>query len=190
MKINLRKANALQLAINQAINEKPVKFTVSIGRFDDPKKKWIEANTEMNRLLDRKGDLYLALYAVREAIAAANVNAGVSGKLAEMAHTDKAIESYKTMAAITDFSPSDETLLKQWEDLVAEENSPTSYVRRRDAIEVSLVSKVLVDEWNATLAEARLEKQRLSDEILELNVKTEIEIPTEHVEVLKANKLL
>lgn len=190
MKINLRKANALQLAINTAINEKPVKFTVSIGRFDDPKKKWIEANVEMNRLLDRKGDLYLALYAIREAIAMASVNAGVSAKLAEMAHADKAIESYKTMANITDFSPADDTLLKQWQDLVVEENSPTSYVRRRDAIEVSLVSKVLVDEWSATLADARIEKQRLSDEILELNVKTEIEISSDYVEMLKANKLL
>ena len=160
------------------------------SRFEKPSVKFLEGNADLVKSKHRRGKLLSALYAIRKAVSHASVSSGVSDLLADMAHWDKIIEFDKVTAGIKDYSPSEEMLTEQWNDLVKEENGQNAYHRRRESIEVSLISKDDVAEAIANLANARIEKQKVSDMLLDLNVKTEIEITDEHIHVLKANSLI
>ena len=188
MKINLRKANALQLAITQAINETEVKTSVSISRFDLAPTKFVSARSDHKAAIQKKFDLIDALYEVRGLISAAGELASVPFILAQMAAVEKKIAIVTPLAAVKEFAPDPNTLRDQHQDMKSEVVGQNAYHRRRDEIDVNIIEAT--DEYVAKLAELRREKQRLSDELLQKNVTNEVTLPTKVVETLKEHHLV
>lgn len=189
MNINLRKANALQLAIKQAIKETEVKTTVTISRFDNPLTKHSEARAEHEIAVKKKDVLVDALYAIRKLTAQAGTVAGVSDVLADIAEVDEQIGVVKPLADIKEFAPkNDEVLQAQFDDMKNEQQGQNVYHRRRDSIDVCLIHEA--DNLVKVLADLRLKKQKLSDDLLERNVKTEITLTSEIVITLKKFNLV
>lgn len=188
MKINLRKANALQLAVKQAIHNLPVETTVTISRFENPHEKFTKARAEHLENRDKKIALILAVYRLRDIVAVAGIQAGVSHSLTDMAAIDKMVEMIAPLAAIKEFAPEGDVFLAQFDDMKNEPHLANTYHGRRNEIVVSLITKK--DDYEKILAESRRSKQQLSDELLEKNVQTVIELPEDLVQVFKAHGLL
>ena len=186
--MNIRKAHALQLAITQQVGKIAIEIGVSISRFDSAQPKFYEARAKHAAALQKKFALIDALYEVRSLISVANESAGVPVLLARMAAVDKKITVVAPLAETKEFAPSMETLRAQHQDLVKEEQTPNSYVRRREEITVNLVRPE--DGYVKLLADLRRQKQSLSDELLAANVKTEIVLPVALEKTLKAHDLV
>lgn len=184
MKITLRKADALKKSITEAINGISLDTTVSIGRYDDPKKIFDEAVRNFARDFDKKTDLTKVLYDIRADVSAANDVSGISDILAEIATIDKTIAILKPLSQTAKFSPAPEVLETQHADLKAELAPVEQYRSRRESFEVSIVDRNQVQNWLGIINVGRKQKQDLSDKLLELNVQTEIELQPEVEDIL------
>lgn len=184
MKITLRKADALKKSINEAISGITLSTTVSIGRFDDPKKIFDEAVREFQKNFTKKADLTQVLYSIRAAVSSANDSAGISDILAEVASIEKSIGILKPLAAVVKFSPDTDVLIAQHEDLKAEPTPTSHYGSRRETFDVSIVDRNQVQNWLGVINTARKQKQDFSDKLLELNVQNGIELAQETEEIL------
>jgi hypothetical protein len=188
MEINLRKANALQLSIKQAIKEIRLNNRISISRFEDPIARKNEGLKELQDALLNKRRLTIVLYKIRRDVARVG-NKHVSDLLAAIAETDDLIEIIKGLAAVTDFAPvNDDALHAAWADMVNEPHGLNQYQRRRDEIEVNLTPKD--NDYAKQVADLRKYKQELSDKLLAVNVKADIELDEQTVATLKAHNLI
>lgn len=189
MNISLRKAAALQTAINDLT--KGFKFEVSaeINEFQDP-------TTEMDRVaavlktnIARRDGLVGALYEIRSAVNHANYGAGINDKLAAVARLEKDIQFYQGLAG-------NETSL----DLVVV-NGKLDKIRARpadarsvygfdDKVTSSVLKSTDLDEFRKAVSVAKKQKQKIQDELLEANIRNQVELSAATVAVLTAEGLL
>lgn len=191
MKINLRKADALQKAITEEINSTDIPTVVSIGRFDDPEKVFGEAVQKYSDNYDKKISLYGVLYEIRNLVGIAKAKAGIDEVLTDMALLDKVVSWTKPLSQATEFAPDLLSLLERHKDLKEEKVPEGRFgVQRREHIAVPVISKAFADNLKNEIANAKRERQNFSDKLLDLNVKSEIELDEEDVEILRQYKLI
>ena len=116
MKISLRKANAIQLLINEQINT-PFVGAVSINKFDDPLVVVEQAGAEFIDTLNKKFDLIEVLYKIRSQVAVVGQVAGVADLLTQQAFLSKKEAFLKQLAGTTKYAPTKEQLDAQLADL-------------------------------------------------------------------------
>lgn len=185
MKVSLRKANAIQLTINEEINSTPLETTVSIGRFDTPQVVMTGAVSKLNDAYIKRIDLTKAIYAIRKLIASANQISGISDLLTDMAHIQATVKFSKPLSAVTQYAPDAAVLAAQHHDLTEEKAPERGYGSRRDSISVALVEQKFAEQMKDQLIGLRKTQQTISDKILELNIKTEIELNEDTAMLLK-----
>ena len=95
MNITLRKANALQNAIQEHLKTIEVKTSVSLNEFQNPQPVLSTARDSLLANDQRRANLTMALYVIRALVGKQNVNAGVSDLLARAAYLDKRIGQLK-----------------------------------------------------------------------------------------------
>jgi hypothetical protein len=176
MKITLRKADAIQKLINEKINESPLATKVTINRFDVPVEKFDQAVAKFKKVYDQKVVLLEVLYVIRKKVATAGAKAGIADLLAERALLDKSVLLLKPLADMEEFAPSVGTLALQHEDLLNDKGDASRFHGRRESFDVSIVDRNEVTTWVEMIAQSRKAKQTLSDKLLDLNVRTEIEL--------------
>ena len=98
MNVTLRKASALQNAINDTIKGIKLETTVQVNEFQNAEAVIATANTTLNKNLARKIALTNALYAIRSAVGEAN-SVKVDSLLALVANTEKNIQIYTELAS-------------------------------------------------------------------------------------------
>jgi tmRNA-binding protein len=91
MNISLRKANAIQASINDAIRSIKITTRVEINEFQDAKTEMVTANNTLFANDVRRQKLLLSLYNIRSLVGTANVQSGIDTKLATAAFIDKRI---------------------------------------------------------------------------------------------------
>jgi hypothetical protein len=190
MKLTLRKANALQLLINEQLSATNVPVSVNVGKYDEPIKAVIAAAGIHTAALNKKKELLAVLYSIRVKVATVSHNAGVGDILSEVAHIDKLSEVLKPLATTTQFAPSEEVLLAAHEDLKKDQPNVNSYGARRDAFTTGIVPVGWIPGYATEVKELRLRKQSLSDKLLELNIKNEIELTANEEEILKKHDVI
>lgn len=190
MKITLRKADAIQKLINEKINESPLATKVTINRFDVPSEKFDQAVAKFKKVYAQKVVLLEVLYVIRKKVATAGAKAGIADLLAERALLDKSVLLLKPLADMEEFAPSVGTLALQHEDLVEEKSGKSEYRGRRESFEVSIVDRNEVSTWTQMISESRKAKQALSDRLLDLNVRTEIELEPDVEQVLHKHGII
>lgn len=189
MKINLRRAAALQTAMQDLIRNINVDLTVRLNEFQDPNAV-LEAKTKELTLADgRRNDLLVTLYTLRAQVALANASSGISGALARAAYTDKRIEHLSQMAT-SDVQLDMTVIAGKLEKIRARKDDSGRGMFRDDEVTTGLLPREAVDRVREILRDMKKQKQAINDEILELNVRTEVELTPEVVEVLQRENLV
>jgi hypothetical protein len=174
MSINLRRAAALQKSIQDAIHEIPLVTQIKVNEFQEPEAEIAEHRAQLERNLQRRSDLTQALYEIRAQVGVAN-SVGVDQRLTEIARLDREIQDLQKVTQNVQPRQSVSVLSGQLTKIRESKNEARMY-GYDSTVETSVVTSSELDYYRRQIQERRRQRQRLQDEILELNVKTEIDI--------------
>ena len=189
MKLTLRKANALQLLINEQIASTSIQTQVSVGKYDNPTAAVIHAGEIFLLTLEKTRSLLAVLYSIREKVAKSSHSAGVSAILSEVAHIDKLSAVLKPLANLSSFAPTEEVLLAAHADL-KKDVPQTSYSQPKNSFTTGAIPPNWLPGYVKEVSDLRKRKQSLSDKLLELNITHEIELSSAEEETLKKYDLI
>jgi len=191
MNITLRKANAVQNSINDAIKGIKVEKNIDLNEFQDVAVELKKANDALFAADARRQKLLLALYNIRGLVGTANAASGIDTNLAKAAFVDKRIgqlEEIASLQAMTDVAVIVGKLDKIKND--KGETSRRSIYGYSDTVNTTVVSQEQINQTKAEILNLKKQKQKLNDEVLELNIKTEIPLSDEVVATLTAEGLI
>jgi hypothetical protein len=192
MEINLRKANAIQAEIRRAINAVEVKPTVAVTEFTQDVAAEVNGASVVYQLgIQRKEQLFNALYNIRKSVAEANATAGINGILTEVQGIEAVMAVFSGVANQSVAKPLDELTAR----LEKMRNAPSSersmlYGDRYTNVEASVVTNEVVANAKAKVKELKRQRQNLQDKLLTLNVNTLITVKDEDLAVLKDEGIL
>jgi hypothetical protein len=191
MEITLRKANAVQNSINEAIRGIKITTNIELNEFQNVEAELKKANDLLIANDSRRQKLLLSLYNIRGLVGTANAASGIDLALAKAAFIDKRIGQLQEFAdsqAITDLTVITGKLdkIKNHEN----ENSRRSIYGYVDTVSTSVVGQGQIDEAKNEIKNLKKQKQKLNDEVLELNIKTNIPLSDDVVATLTAEGLL
>jgi hypothetical protein len=190
MKITLRKANAVQLSINDALKSIDTVTNIRVNEFQDAEREIRQASEKLFSNLNRKEKLNIALYEIRKAVGRANAQVGIDDKLADIAHLDKGIQLYSAFVT-AEVRESPVVLTGKLEKIRnRKDDSRVTLYGREDDVTTSILSEDDVAGFKRVVAKAKKSKQKIQDEVLELNVRTEIEVSAETAATLEAEGLI
>lgn len=187
MKLTLRKANAVQAAINEAIKGLDLSTSVTLNEFEDVQEQISNVRERFWKNAAIRNSLVTALYEIREKVSAANAASGIDSMLASVALFEKQIGHNNQLA-----SKGAQTalrVLKGQIQKVAEAKDEGYGYSRRDVV-TSIFTEEEVEKFRNNALKFKREKQRLQDTLLEMNVRTEIELTQETVDVLAETGIL
>jgi hypothetical protein len=184
MNITLRKANAIQNAIQQLIKSINLKTNIDISEFQNPDQEIRIAKENFYKLDSRRNDLLEAFYHIRSLVGQENAISGISLNLSKIAYIDKRIgqlEQITNSQVETDIS----VIKGKLEKLKVSEDR-----YGRDCISTSIIGREVIESTLGAISLLKKEKLAMSDKVLELNIKTEISLSDSHVELLKLEGIL
>jgi hypothetical protein len=191
MNITLRKANAVQNSINETVKNIKVELTVEINEFQNVEDTLSKVNNELIANDGRRQNLTMALYNIRALVGTANAASGIDTALAKAAFIDKRIGQLEQLASGTEITPL-EVIKGKLEKIKNDkgENSRRSIYGYSDTISTGVLSKEQIAQAKTEILNLKKQKQKLNDEILELNIKTEIPLGDDTVATLQAEGLI
>lgn len=188
MNITLRKANALQNAINDALKHIDVKVKVSLNEFEDAEGVIAGSAAEAKKNLARKVDLTNALYTIRSAVGASNHLVGVDAKLTELARIEKQIQLYSAYIG-TEVREASAVIAGKLKKL-SEAEAKSRIYGYGDTVDTSVFTADDVAGFRAVVANLKKQKQSLQDAVLEANVRNEVVLDEAVVKTLQAEGLV
>ena len=191
MNITLRKANAVQNSINDTIKGIKVDFTVELNEFQDVEAAITKANSDLVTNDGRRQKLTMALYNIRALVGTANAASGINTALAKAAFIDKRIGQLEELAKATEITSLD-VIKGKLEKIKNDkgENARRSIYGYGDTVSTSVLGREQIAQAKAEVLNLKKQKQQLNDEVLELNIKTEIPLSEDVVASLQAEGLL
>jgi hypothetical protein len=188
MNITLRKASALQNAINDTLKGLEVTTAATVDEFQDAVAVIAAKRDEVTKTVVRKTALLDVLYAVRKSVATANAGAGITELLADVAQLEKRMQLQIPLASATvQLEPAvlDGRLAR-----LREQTGEARIYRHTSGVETGVFSEAEVSSAKAELADLKKRKQALQDRLLELNVSTTVSLSEKSVIVLQQEGLL
>jgi hypothetical protein len=188
MKITLRKANALQNTIQDHIKTFEIKTSVSLNEFQS-----IEGELSLARGAVVENDLKRArltkaLYGIRARVGRANVESGVSDLLAEAAFVDKRLGHLK---GLTESKAVEEAVVLAGKvEKLRGTDAKTRMYGYNDTVDTGVLTPEQIEGYKADMRRLKKEKQSINDKVLELNVRTEIDLDADTVALLQAEQLV
>jgi len=191
MNITLRKANAVQNSINETVKNIRVDLTIEINEFQNVEDTLSKANNELIVNDGRRQNLTMALYNIRALVGTANAASGIDTALAKAAFIDKRISQLEQLANGTEIT-SLEVIKGKLEKIKNDkgDNTRRSIYGYSDTVSTGILSKEQIAQARTEILNLKKQKQKLNDEILELNIKTEIPLGDDTVATLTAEGLL
>ena len=187
MKLTLRKANAIQTAINEATKALSTDTMVTLNEFQTIPEQIQTVRDQFWKNSETRVGLLTALYEIREKVAQANASAGINDLLTSVAYLEKQI-SYNTMLAGKGSQTAMEVLAGQVNRNAEAKDDAYSYTRR-DVV-TSIFTDAEIEGFKRSAANFKREKQKLQDTLLELNVQTEIVLDESTADFLKRVDIL
>jgi hypothetical protein len=191
MNITLRKANAVQNSINETVKNIRVELAVELNEFQNVEDTISKANNELIVNDGRRQNLTMALYNIRALVGTANAASGIDTALAKAAFIDKRIGQLEQLANGTEIT-SLEVIKGKLEKIKNDkgDNTRRSLYGYSDTVSTGILSKEQIAQAKTEILNLKKQKQKLNDEILELNIKTEIPLGDDTVATLTAEGLL
>jgi hypothetical protein len=187
MQISLRKANAFQIAINEALKGLEFKAEISINEFQDPTKEIEAGSTTFAKNIVRRNDLLAALYEIRKSVSVANSDTGIDARLADVARFDKDIAFF---AAYLKTAPRTELKVITGKLDKIRNREGESYSYHSSEVATSIFNQTDIDQFRGIVSTVKKSKQKIQDELLELNVRTQIELSATTVATLTTESIL
>ena len=190
MNITLRKANAVQNSINEAIKGIKVGLTVELNEFQSVEEAIQKANSDLIANDSRRQKLTMALYNIRALVGTANAASGIDTSLAKAAFIDKRIGQLEQLAGADEMTSLE--VIKGKLDKIKNDKSENrrSLYGYNDTVSTSVLGKEQIAQAKAEILSLKKQKQKLNDEVLELNIKTEIPLSDDVVATLQAEGLI
>lgn len=188
MNVTLRKASALQNSINEALRGIDVKSEIALTEFHNAENEIARAVGEVKQKISRRDALQSALYNIRRAVAEANHNSGVNRKLTEVAELEKQIQFYAGLAG-KEVRENADVLAGKLRKL-SEQESKSRIYGYGDTVSTSVFTNEDIQGFKKIVADFKRLKQKLQDEILESNVRTEISLSSDIVTTLQTENLV
>lgn len=190
MKITLRKASALQNSINDTVKGMEFKTEVRLSEFHEPEMEIANTESVFHQNLARRDQLLESMYEIRKAVSQANAQSGIDSRLGDVAFLEKQIQFYTDLSkkSVRETPSVVAGKLEKIKNFQGEARS--RIYGYGDEVNTSVFSQTQLDQFRKRAAEFKKSKQRLQDEILELNVKTEIALSAKSEQVLKAEGLI
>ncbi len=190
MNISLRKANALQNSINETIKGLDFDVLVKINEFQDAETEISKAANAVKTNIQRRNSLNSALYEIRKSVSGANTQVSIDNRLADVAHLEKQIQFYNGLAG-NKVRESEKVIAGRLDKIRNDkgENRRSIY-GYNDTVDTTVFTKEDLDGFRKEVAKAKKAKQKLQDEILELNVQTLITLSADTQSILQAEGLL
>lgn len=190
MNITLRKANAVQNSINEAVRNIKVDLTVELNEFQNIEEALTKANNSLIENDTRRQKLTMALYNIRALVGTANASCGIDTALAKAAFVDKRIGQLEQLATAAEITALDVIKGKLEKIKSLKDEARSRIYGYGDTVTTSVLSKEQIAQAKAEILNLKKQKQKLNDEILELNIKTEIPLSDDTVATLQAEGLL
>ena len=187
MKVSLRKANAVQAAINEMVKGLDLSTTVTLNEFEEVQEQIDAVRNRFWTHAATRNKLVGALYEIRRKVAVANAESGINDMLADVAALEKQI-GYNNQLASKGAQTAMRVLNGQVKKNAEAKDEGFGY-SRRDVV-TSIFTEEEVEDFRRSAANAKREKQRLQDQLLELNVQTEIELDEETSRFLERADIL
>ena len=185
MKINLRKASVVQQTILDEIKRTGAeKTTISVSlyaddieaKLNDQLAKIVSTNQKIGRLLE-------ANRMIRGAVARKNAEVGIADYLAEEAFLSAAESRVKAIAEL-DVRPNIAELAKEIEARKESKDAERSLYGRTYEVSVNVASEQIVNDAKVELSRIQKRRRKIKDEMVSINVRTEIEVPEQVALVL------
>ncbi len=188
MKITLRKANALQQSIQDTIRQIDVGVQINLNEFEDPELCLSTANAKLIANDKQRFDLITALYEIRTLIGQANAQVGINDRLSRAAFIDKRIGQLSGFVLTNSLQDSLVVITGKIQKL--KEQDTRGYSFGNNTVSTGLLTQDQFEMFKTEQQTLKKEKQKINDEILELNVRTEITLSDELVDILLIKSLL
>jgi len=130
--------------------------------------------------------LLQAFYNIRALVATANASCGISTNLAKAAFIEKRLQqllSFASQKPVTDMD-----VIKGRLDRIKNRDDKEYY--GRDTVTTSIIGKEQIAQAKAEIKNLKKQKQKINDENLDLNFKTEIPLSEDTVSVLTEEGIL
>lgn len=183
MNISLRKANALQKSILESIKNIDIQTSIDINEFQDVETELKKANDSLFLNDERRQKLLLSLYNIRGLVGAANNQSGIDLNLAKAAFVDKRISQLEDISNLKSMT-SLEVIKGRLDKIKNRKEETRSIYGREDAISTSVVTEDQIKQAKKEILNLKKQKQKINDEILELNIKTEIPLSDDVIDTL------
>jgi len=190
MNITLRKANAIQNSINEAVKNIKMETTIELNEFQNVEAEIQQANDKLMANDVRRQKLTMALYNIRALVGAANAQSEIDTNLAKAAFIDKRIGQLEEIAVLKPLTALDVIKGKLEKIKSLKDEARSRVFGYGDTVTTTVVSQGQIDQAKSEILSLKKQKQKLQDEILELNIKTEIPLSDDVVETLQAEGLL
>jgi len=190
MNITLRKANALQNSINDAVKNTKIELTVELNEFQNIEDVLSRANNLLVENDGKRQKLTMALYNIRALVGTANTASGIDTALAKAAFIDKRIGQLEELAKAAEITAIDVIKGKLEKIKSLKDEARSRIYGYGDTVTTSVLSKEQIAQAKAEILSLKKQKQKLNDEILELNIKTEIPLSDDTAAFLQAEGLL
>lgn len=188
MKITLRKANAVQLAINEVVKGLTFESAVQLNEFENFKEQIGSVRKTFDTNIAVRAKLTAALYEIRKVVARINARHGVDDMLADVARLEKDIQFFNGLSTkavrLTD------AVIEGKLEKVRNAKEESRLYGRYDTVDTTVFEQADIERFKQTVADLKRQKQKLQDALLELNVRTEIELSAETAQVLSENNIL
>jgi len=188
MKISLRKANALQLAINEALSGIGINTDIEITEFENPTEVIDARRIEFVKNISRRDALTDVLYDIRKSVSAANHTSGIDDLLTNIARLEKKMQVYSSVAKQRPMI--DEKVIAGKLDKIRNKSGGEVYYGQDSSVKTSFMLQQDLDAFKTNAAALKKQKQALQDQLLELNVRTEISLDADTVKILETEQLL
>lgn len=189
MNISLRKANAIQTSINESIRSIDIVTNIDINEFQNVAETLQAANNKLFENDARRQKLLLSLYNIRGLVGAANAQSGIDTKLATAAFVDKRVAQLEELSSnkpVTDLA----VLNGRLEKIRNRKDESRSIYGRDEVVSTSVISEDQLKQIRDEIKNLKKQKQKINDEVLELNIKTEIPLSDEVINTLQIEGLL
>ena len=191
MKISLRKANTIQESVGEALQqplESPAQLDVMA--IDE----WRDALTSAREtfLLEvaTRAQLVSVRYEVRKRISEENAKQGVTSLLATLAETDTMINLMKRNVVDRPLADKYDVVEKKRERKITLLDKEGMHVYRSDTYDVSIIDAETIKTYKEKVKVLKRKRQRINDELLEKNIRSEIELPSWAVDLLREHGLI
>ena len=188
MNISLRKSSALQNSIQETIKSIKIEPVININEYVSTESTILNSNSTLINNDARRVALLVAYYNIRSLVGVANVSSGINMKLANAAFVDKRIAQLQDLidAGVRDLDMVEKKIKK-----IRESDSGTrSYLHHDLQVSTSVLTSEQIAAFTSEMQSLKKQKQKLNDEILELNIKTEIPLASETVKILTEEGLI